>query len=519
MRQQDLHRDAFNVRQDGSIERVRTMFHKLGCADGALFAFAQGGQSKGAMRPLSANGQTISIRTEAKRETYISQIYDIKKASELLDNTRHQHLLVAAWTLPADILVLDFDDKPGALGAKMWPDVAAACEGCFIERSRSGKGWHVWAKVDTDTGERIAAGRGNGRLKCHFRGFGVDVDFRDTRTAWMGVTGAVYPDGANWETLNGKPKNKQAFEALLAELGLFGEGRMTEVAGRTTEVISRGDEDIGLTDADEIMRLMRQNNSLKDPEGKTVQGGLIRLMDGDIEAVEQFCAGDWSAADGKLCFQISYFTRDFDTILDVASACGLTKRLQHPDSTKRSKWQRDDYVNRTIDMAIRQRQANGQTYQNRKGGKATLAGAVAAGTADYADKLLVRKVGRGGNAVLVPEPCLANVVTALEHDARLAGVFGTDELRLLTVALSQPEGVPAERFPLGVIENIHLSTVQRMLERSGIRPLTQGVVRQGVELVARDRMFNPLKERMTTATEVWDGIDRFDAEYLIPQTN
>ena len=296
------------------------------------------------------------------------------------------------------------------------------------------------------------------------------------------------------------------------------EKRRVKSESRSTGIGDAGTEAAALAarDAAKIMRLMRQRNGLRASNGEYVAGGLCQLMDGTAEAVKRFYGGDWSAADLGLAREVTYYTQDYDVVLDVMLACGLTKRAEHPSKERRNKWLRDAYVSDTLDKALAWRKGRA-TYQD-GANEAEGADGIGGGTdgllpEGYMGSLLVKTVGRGRNARLEPLACLQNAVTVLEKDTRFKGVFGFDELQLSAVALKVVEGVNPNRFPLDRIEEAHISVVQCELDKLGIVFNSGRMVRQAINQVAADYRFNPLGQRVSDA-EAWDGVDRFEPEFV-----
>ena len=434
--------------------------------------------------------------------------------------------LVANFALvPAEVICLDFDD----VGETLADEWLTWLRGAAIERSSSGKGFHAFFRVPKTFAARIKGDRGE------HRGFPFGMDdetgaakridvFCGGVNRWVTVTGDSVND---WSALGGielceagLKMLEQAFEAQ----GFF----QTEANEREqrTKVGSRsaGTEDaeeVGITDAAEVIRLMRQNSGFRTTNGKYVQGGLCRLMDGDAEAVGSFYGGDWSAADLGLAREVTYYTQDYDVVLKVMLACGLTKREAYTgrNDENKYKWSRDDYAASTVDKALAWREGQAR-YQDKTKGSAALPNAVGGLTdglqrTSYGDKLIVKQVGRGRNARLEPVACLHNAVAVLEHDERFKGVFGFDELQFSAAAVKPLEGVNASRFPLDRVEKLHIGVVQCELDKLGIIFNGGGsrMVEQAINQVAADYRFNPLQQRIEEA-EPWDNADRYTVEFI-----
>ncbi len=96
-------------------------------------------------------------------------------------------------------------------------------------------------------------------------------------------------------------------------------------------------------------------------------------MDGDAEAVGSFYGGDWSAADLGLAREVTYYTQDYDVVLKVMLACGLTKREAYTgrNDENKYKWSRDDYAASTVDKALAWREGQAR-YQDKTKGSGSL---------------------------------------------------------------------------------------------------------------------------------------------------
>ena len=430
--------------------------------------------------------------------------------------------LLANFSLvPAEVICLDFDGVDGVLP----PEWEAWLQGAAVERSASGKGFHAFFRVPPEFAKKLRGNRdehtGFPFAMADATGAAKRIDvFCGGVNRWVKVTGNAVNDWAALRSIELCDVGLEMLEAEFERQGFFQAAGVEEQGCRVkSEGRSAGSEnaeELGITDAAEVIRLMRQRNGLRASNGEYVAGGLCQLMDGTAEAVGRFYGGDWSAADLGLAREVTYYTQDYDVVLDVMLACGLTKRAEHPSKERRNKWLRDAYVSDTLDKALAWRKGRA-TYQD-GANEAEGADGIGGGTdgllpEGYMGSLLVKTVGRGRNARLEPLACLQNAVTVLEKDTRFKGVFGFDELQLSAVALKVVEGVNPNRFPLDRIEEAHISVVQCELDKLGIVFNSGRMVRQAINQVAADYRFNPLVQRVSDA-EAWDGVNRFEQEFV-----
>ena len=114
-----------------------------------------------------------------------------------------------------------------------------------------------------------------------------------------------------------------------------------------------------------------------------------------------------------------------------------------------------------------------------------------------------------------PMPILANVTTALRGAPELIDAFSYDDMLrapILKHAIPSanteyvpPEDTPPPPRPL---RDTDVSQVQEWLQREGVRRVGRDIVRQAIELRARERSFHPVKNYLRGVK--WDGVPRLD---------
>ena len=114
-------------------------------------------------------------------------------------------------------------------------------------------------------------------------------------------------------------------------------------------------------------------------------------------------------------------------------------------------------------------------------------------TASWRSRLLVTDKGE-------PRALLANVITALRHAPEWEGVLWRDEFALKTVARK-----PTPWGGVGAWSEREDGLVTDWLQHQDIR-VSKEVAGQGIEIVAGDRPFHPVREYLESVT--WDGVPR-----------
>ena len=113
--------------------------------------------------------------------------------------------------------------------------------------------------------------------------------------------------------------------------------------------------------------------------------------------------------------------------------------------------------------------------------------------ANWSSKLLINEFGE-------PRALLANVITALRHAPEWDGVLCRDEFALRTVARK-----PAPWGEIRTWGEREDGLTTDWLQHQGIR-VSKEVAGQGIEIVAGDHTFHPVREYLDLLT--WDGIPR-----------
>ena len=114
-------------------------------------------------------------------------------------------------------------------------------------------------------------------------------------------------------------------------------------------------------------------------------------------------------------------------------------------------------------------------------------------TASWRSRLLVTDKGE-------PRALLANVITALRHAPEWEGVLWRDEFALKTVARQ-----PTPWGEVGAWSEREDGLVTDWLQHQDIR-VSKEVAGQGIEIVAGDRPFHPVREYLESLS--WDGVAR-----------
>jgi len=106
-----------------------------------------------------------------------------------------------------------------------------------------------------------------------------------------------------------------------------------------------------------------------------------------------------------------------------------------------------------------------------------------------------------------PPPTLANVLIALRQAPELSSLFAHDQMLGLTMVMNEPPGHKAElpRTPRPLSE-ADASAVQEWIQRNGLPQASRDVLRQAIDLVARERAFHPVREYLQRLK--WDHTPR-----------
>jgi predicted P-loop ATPase len=119
-----------------------------------------------------------------------------------------------------------------------------------------------------------------------------------------------------------------------------------------------------------------------------------------------------------------------------------------------------------------------------------------------------------------PIPNLANAMTALRADPRLADLFAYDEMARSTVLMRPIGKKKAAGFEVRAVTDVDIGDLQEMLQKLGIPRLPKDVVHQAVDMIASEASFHPVRQYLEGL--VWDGIPRIGvwlSSYLGTEAN
>jgi predicted P-loop ATPase len=109
-----------------------------------------------------------------------------------------------------------------------------------------------------------------------------------------------------------------------------------------------------------------------------------------------------------------------------------------------------------------------------------------------------------------PRPNLYNAMLALREDARIVGLFSYDEmLRAPILSRSVPGGTMHEdngRFQPRPVRDADVTSLQELLQASGLEKVRKDTVHQAVDLRAHENAFHPVRIYLDALE--WDGTPR-----------
>ena len=374
------------------------------------------------------------------------------------------------------LVAVDIDnclDDAGALSADVSGDVRQAVialqsAGAYIEISPSGTGLRaLW----------IGSKSAGIREKASIDGIGRELYDGSTVGRYVTLTGQVWGGSAV-----GLVEQSEAFARDAAEwLGLLTVQKSSAGTGEA------GPRDLPPVSDDELIKKLKQSG----------QGRAKKLFDGDMSEY----AGDHSAADAALCRLVARWSDDPAQLARVWGASALAKR---------PKFERKDYRERTIDMALASARKAAAEGSSAAAGKAErVKAAVAAG--DSGGALASALASWGGK---VPST-LGAAETILSLDKRLAAAFAFDEfcgqvVKLRSLRDCLGEAVPPDAEPVSgqTWTDADTSALTVWLERAWGISLKSGLVDEAVNLAAKRRVINTVCDSLSAL--VWDGRKRLD---------
>jgi predicted P-loop ATPase len=103
---------------------------------------------------------------------------------------------------------------------------------------------------------------------------------------------------------------------------------------------------------------------------------------------------------------------------------------------------------------------------------------------------------------------VANVLTALEHDAAIRDAYAFDEMAQCVMQMHQIGFPTGEGTVIWPIEDTDVTDLQRWLQLNGLKRIGRSDVYEAVQRHARDRCYHPVRQYLESLK--WDGIKRVD---------
>lgn len=400
--------------------------------------------------------------------------------------------------LPTNFVILDFDgvgedtDLP-----ELW---SKRLEGAAVERSNSGKGFHACFVLPDDVAGLLKHSDGSGTFKLDDDTFCTKGGKIDCFTG--GINRSIHITGksvVNWQSLNDLYLSDEALELMTQ--WVKSTVKSPESKGLGHRALVQG-HDTGGMNAEQVIKAMKQRSYLKG-----VQGGLIKLMNGDKDFIEEHYSGDWSSADLSLACRASEYTQDYDVLLDVMLNCEITARKKGSyQGSNPNKWEREDYIRETLNKALDYRAKAQDTV-----GQETFACSKDLIDKPYFNDLQTKQTGKGKVTILSN---LSNLTTILKHDEMFKGMFAFSDLSGMVEVQKTLEGCSENEFPTGVFTGEHGSFIRMRLEALGLEIKSTSSVGEAVQVTAKGQYISPLKDRFSELEGAWDGQDRFSPEFI-----
>lgn len=389
-----------------------------------------------------------------------------------------------------DTIIVDIDDclddagMPGAL-AQTAIDLFGKT---FTEVSQSKRGLHFIMRGVLPSWVT--------REKVTIDGHSVEV-YSKSSTRFICITG---------DELHEAPviANQAALEVFLRQFGFDQNGQSAtgveaEGPGGMPDSLTDTDTDtVTVEHADnEIIGLLRQRNK---------RGRITRLLAGDASDYKDASgAVDLSSADGALCFEIAYYTKDYNQIQRIFETSKLAAR---------DKWKtRKDYRERTINGAIERTQGHYWGTAKVAGSGSVVKGVAALVTANARYAVLLS----GGVAELALTPkgriasTVANGMWVLAHSHQTMGRIAYNEfggMLLINAPLRELFGgiAPIEQTPFHEDHLIHVRGWFNTLEMS----FGHDDCLRLILAVAQSNKVNPVRDALDLAHDGWDGVHRLE---------
>src|SRR4051794_35531003 len=117
------------------------------------------------------------------------------------------------------------------------------------------------------------------------------------------------------------------------------------------------------------------------------------------------------------------------------------------------------------------------------------------------DTWLAQCISENGKAL----PIVTNALVSLRRDGNISDAFAYDQMQRCVILVHQV-GSPLAPFEARPLADEDVTVLTEFLQKAGLRRIARDVVRDAINLRARERSYHPIQEWLDTL--VWDGQKR-----------